>query len=74
MKISTAYDVSIGIDDTGAIINGLWDCPYCEMPNNVTFFSRNVTSVDQQFEMDITCRFCDKESTVQFLEATDLYA
>lgn len=53
MKSTFAVRTKVNIDDTTALMDISWDCPYCELPNFTWSTSRHIKSMDQNFEIDL---------------------
>lgn len=73
MKSTFAVRTKVNIDDTTALMDISWDCPYCELPNFTWSTSRFIKSMDQNFEIDIRCEHCNKKVTVICTDLEELF-
>ena len=63
---STSWEV-ISKDDTGAMVNIDYSCPYCHFDTGELIFvgAGNVDKVDSGFETDQVCGVCGKDVIIE---------
>lgn len=67
-KRADSYEV-ICRDETGALLSLDYTCPYCEFENHVltTVKAEETHYLDDKFETDQTCEWCNEEVIVECL-------
>ena len=63
---ATNWEV-IGKDETGAMVNIDYTCPYCHYATGelISIGASNVGKVDSGFETDQVCGICDKDVIIE---------
>lgn len=64
---ATSWELVGGKDETGAMVNIDYKCPYCgyDTGNLIFVGSSNVDKIDEPWETDQVCPVCDKDVIVE---------
>jgi len=65
--IATQWDLPVGKDETGALVQIDFTCPYCHFNDYqmILIGANNVDKTDSGFETDQVCGFCGKIVTIE---------
>lgn len=64
-------NAKIAKDSTGGFISVDWHCPYCGEYNAGFYFTSNIESLGNSFEVDHDCDNCGKTVTIECCDVED---
>lgn len=65
--IATKWDLPVGKDETGALVQIDFICPYCHFNDNqmILIGATNLDKIDNGFETDQVCGICGKKVIIE---------